>query len=92
MRLQYITVCTYASLSYISAGVMLLPKYQESEHGVENHFQINYLGHLYLTQLLLWKLQESGAENSWSRIINVSSVAHFVGRMDIASIGKRYCV
>lgn len=43
----------------------------------------NYIGHFYLTHLLMPQLI-SGAENSnfYSRIVNVSSCAHFVGKIN----------
>ncbi|OWF43787.1 dehydrogenase/reductase SDR family member on chromosome X-like [Mizuhopecten yessoensis] len=70
-----------------NAGVMFKP-YQETEDQMEYHFQVNYLGHLYLTKLLLWKLCESGADNSYSRIINVSSIVQCVGCIDIERLGE----
>ncbi|XP_069130765.1 polyprenol dehydrogenase-like isoform X2 [Argopecten irradians] len=70
------------------AGVMFMP-YEETENELEHHFQVNYLGHLYLTKLLLWKLRESGADNSHSRIINVSSVVHCVGNINVERLGEK---
>ncbi|KAJ8298115.1 hypothetical protein KUTeg_024646 [Tegillarca granosa] len=69
----------------IIAGVMFKP-YTTTEDGLEYHFQVNYLGHLYLTSLLLDKLKQSGADNSFSRIINVSSVVHVLGSMNIETL------
>jgi len=40
--------------------------------GIETQFQTNYLGHFYLTKLLLSKLEKDG------RIVNVSSLVHHV--------------
>ncbi|XP_069130763.1 polyprenol dehydrogenase-like isoform X1 [Argopecten irradians] len=71
-----------------NAGVMFMP-YEETENELEHHFQVNYLGHLYLTKLLLWKLRESGADNSHSRIINVSSVVHCVGNINVERLGEK---
>ncbi|XP_060067663.1 dehydrogenase/reductase SDR family member on chromosome X-like [Ylistrum balloti] len=71
-----------------NAGVMLMP-YKETEDEMEYHFQVNYLGHLYLSKLLLWKLCESGADNSHSRIINVSSVVQSVGCIDVEMLGEK---
>lgn len=42
---------------------------------VEFHFQVNYLGHFYLTLLLLHKLKQS----TNSRIVNVTSTAFLIG-------------
>ncbi|XP_046578746.1 dehydrogenase/reductase SDR family member on chromosome X-like [Haliotis rubra] len=60
-----------------NAGVMLVP-YSETEDGLETHFQVNYLSHLYLTSLLLNKLKASGKPDRCAHIINVSSVVHWV--------------
>ncbi|KAK3101118.1 hypothetical protein FSP39_001075 [Pinctada imbricata] len=72
-----------------NAGVMFKP-YTLTEDGLEYHFQVNYLGHLYLTDLLIGKLKESGANNS-ARIINVSSIVHNVGRLDVKHLDKKLC-
>ncbi|XP_033743800.1 dehydrogenase/reductase SDR family member on chromosome X-like [Pecten maximus] len=71
-----------------NAGVMFIP-YEETENEMEYHFQVNYLGHFYLTKLLLWKLCESGTDNSHSRIINVSSVVQCVGSIDVERLGEK---
>lgn len=72
-----------------NAGIMFAP-YNETEDGLEEHFQVNYLSHFYLTLLLLDLLKDSGADNSYSRIINVSSVVHQVGSLDIDNLCKRH--
>ena len=70
-----------------NAGVMY-PPYRVTEDGYESQFQINYLSHFYLTQLLLDKLKQSGTDNSWSRIVNVSSCMHLLGSPDLTTYGK----
>lgn len=59
----------------VSAGVMLLPEGRTAD-GFETHFATNYLGHFLLTRLLLETLVHSGKDESYSRILNVSSSAH----------------
>jgi len=54
------------------AGIMALPNYELTKDGIEKQFQINYLGHYYLTRLLIDNL----IKTPYSRIINVSSIAH----------------
>jgi NAD(P)-dependent dehydrogenase (short-subunit alcohol dehydrogenase family) len=56
----------------------------KTEDGFESTFAVNYLAPFLLTNLLL-ELLESGAP---SRIVNVSSVAHFSGHVDLESIEK----
>ncbi|ODM91825.1 Short-chain dehydrogenase TIC 32, chloroplastic [Orchesella cincta] len=59
-----------------NAGIMFEP-YELTEDGFESHFQVNYLSHFLLTQILLPKLKSTGAKKSTCcRIVNVSSVAH----------------
>ena len=61
-----------------NAGVMAIPELRKTKQGLENHVGINYVSHYLLTRLLLPRLIE-GAKRSGqpSRIINVSSDAHF---------------
>ncbi|KAI4465281.1 phosphatidylinositol-glycan biosynthesis class f protein-related [Holotrichia oblita] len=60
-----------------NAGVMCCP-YGKTEDGFEIQFSSNYLGHFLFTILLLPRIIESKS----ARIINVSSVAHKMGKID----------
>ena len=60
-----------------NAGVMAIPK-SATVDGFEMQIGVNHLGHFALTGLLLERLLQSGA----SRVVNVSSLAHRMGRMN----------
>ncbi|XP_062862072.1 dehydrogenase/reductase SDR family member on chromosome X-like isoform X2 [Trichomycterus rosablanca] len=60
-----------------NAAVMLVSE-GKTEEGYERHFAINYLGHFLLTRLLLDILVHSGREEECSRVVNISSSAHYV--------------
>ncbi|GHO89235.1 SDR family oxidoreductase [Dictyobacter formicarum] len=60
-----------------NAGAMYT-KRQESVDGIENSFATNYVGPFLLTNLLLDLLKASAP----ARIINVSSMAHKMGKID----------
>ena len=62
-----------------NAGVMALAKRQVTVDGFEMQFGTNYLGHFALTAQLLPLLR--GAHTA--RIVNLSSVAHRRGRIDL---------
>jgi retinol dehydrogenase-12 len=72
-----------------NAGVFL-PKRTETEDGFETTYQINYLSHFLLTQLLLDGLKKS----EQGRIINLSSSVYKVGRFDPQNLQseKRFSV
>jgi NAD(P)-dependent dehydrogenase (short-subunit alcohol dehydrogenase family) len=58
---------------------------RETADGLELHFGVNYVGHFYLTYLLLPRLRETGA----SRVINVTSAAHEHGRIHFRDLQLR---
>jgi NAD(P)-dependent dehydrogenase (short-subunit alcohol dehydrogenase family) len=60
-----------------NAGVMAIPR-QVTEDGFEMQLATNHLGHFALTGLLLGRLLASAP----SRIVNVSSMVHTIGRFD----------
>lgn len=61
-----------------NGGVMALPDRQVTVDGYEYQFQVDYLSHFLLTGLLLPRLEASGTPNDPSRVLSVSSSAHFV--------------
>jgi NAD(P)-dependent dehydrogenase (short-subunit alcohol dehydrogenase family) len=57
-------------------------KFQKTKDGFEWAFQVNYLGHFLLTRLLIKKLEQSEDP----RIINLSSEAHRMGKIDFDNL------
>ncbi|MGI5849878.1 MAG: SDR family oxidoreductase [Christensenellales bacterium] len=72
-----------------NAGVLRLG-YHKTADGFEQHFGVNHLGHFLLTNRLLDLLVRSAP----SRIINVSSCAHKIGRIHFndVDLNKNYSV
>ncbi|ODM91811.1 Dehydrogenase/reductase SDR family member on chromosome X [Orchesella cincta] len=66
-----------------NAGVMD-DCYGVTVEDMEHHFQINYLAHFLLTNLLLQRMHESGAPGKHSRVVNVSSIAHYGAYIDLS--------
>lgn len=64
-----------------NAGVMFLP-YRETADGVEMQFGTNHLAHFALTGLLLPQLLAAPEP----RVVNVSSIFHKAGRLELADI------
>ena len=64
-----------------NAGIMLVP-YQLTEDGFEQNLGINHLGHFALTGLLVRKLTSTQG----SRIVNISSNAHYAGKVDFSNL------
>jgi NAD(P)-dependent dehydrogenase (short-subunit alcohol dehydrogenase family) len=61
------------------------PDYAETEDGFERTMALNYFSPFLLTHLLL-PLLEKGAP---SRVVNVSSIAHFSGRLDLDNLNGK---
>ncbi|XP_041986595.1 retinol dehydrogenase 12-like [Aricia agestis] len=61
-----------------NAGIMYVD-YKETEDSFETHMAVNHLSHFYLAHLLLPALKKGGKPDSPSRIVNVSSCAHYAG-------------
>ncbi|KAG5672997.1 hypothetical protein PVAND_003078 [Polypedilum vanderplanki] len=74
--------CKNISLLINNAGIMGIP-YVRTKDNFESQMAINYLGHFLLTHLLMPQLIAAGNDsNVNSRIINVSSCAHFAGKIN----------
>ncbi|GAB1863445.1 Dehydrogenase/reductase SDR family member on chromosome X-like isoform X1 [Camponotus japonicus] len=71
-----------------NAAVMFSP-YKETEDGFEEQWAINYLSHFLLTSLLLPLLKAGGHPGDCSRIVNVTSCAHYISDMDFTAINNR---
>ncbi|XP_075165695.1 polyprenol dehydrogenase [Haematobia irritans] len=73
-----------------NAGIMFAP-FKISNEGYESHFAVNFLGHFLLQHLLMPLLKAAGKEDKRSRIVNVSSCAHLIGRINYKDInGEKY--
>jgi NAD(P)-dependent dehydrogenase (short-subunit alcohol dehydrogenase family) len=62
-----------------NAGVMTPPRYKETADGFELQFGTNHLGHFALTGRLLPALLAADRP----RVVTVSSIAHFRGKVDV---------
>jgi len=69
-----------------NAGVMALPKRQQTEDGFEMQLGTNYLGHYALTARLLPQLRRAGAP----RIVNLSSLAHRSGAINFDDLQDKH--
>lgn len=62
-----------------NAGVMATP-HTFTADGHEMQFGTNHLGHFLLTNLLLDSLKRGAKESGWGRVVNVSSIGHWMTR------------
>ncbi|KAL2085918.1 hypothetical protein ACEWY4_019238 [Coilia grayii] len=87
------SICEFAEIIYNTekslhllinnAGVAACP-YSTTADGFEMQFGVNYLGHFFLTFLLLDLLKHSAP----SRIINLSSMVHFMGKINFEDVNS----
>ena len=66
-----------------NAGVMACP-YSKTEDGFEMQFAVNHLAHFLLTNLLLDRLKEAPS----AKIVNVSSLAHMMGKINFDDMNR----
>ncbi len=64
-----------------NAGIMMVP-YGQTEDGFELQFGTNHLGHFALTGLLMERIFETPG----ARVVNVSSNAHYGGKIDFSNL------
>lgn len=75
-----------------NAGIMGQP-FKETQDGFESHFQVNFLSHFLLINLLLPKIIKTATEcRQTGRIINVNAAAMYYARLDLddLQLRKRY--
>ena len=60
------------------------PSYAETEDGIERTMAVNYFAPFLLTNMLLDTMERTGP----SRIVNISSVAHHNGQLDLDNLAK----
>ena len=67
--------------------------FKETVDGFESHFQVNYLSHFLLINLLLPIMTKTAAESGrFGRIVNVSSSAQYDGKVEFGDLELRYDV
>lgn len=63
--------------------------YKLTEDEFESHLAVNYLGHFLLQHLLLPELIKAGKKERKARIVNISSCAHLIGRINYEDINAK---
>jgi len=72
-----------------NAGIMFGPR-KETEDGFECQLATNHIGHFLLSHLLFNNLEAAGTAERPARIVNVSSIAHYLGSwMDFQDLHAR---
>ncbi|XP_034018785.1 retinol dehydrogenase 11 [Thalassophryne amazonica] len=89
------SICQFAEKIYdtekalhylINNAAVMMSSFATTADGYEMHFGVNYLGHFFLTFLLLDLLKHSAP----SRVINVASSAHALGKIQFDDLsGKK---
>lgn len=71
-----------------NAGIMF-GDHEVTEDGIESQLAVNHLSHFYLTHVLLPALKKGGAIEGPSRIVNVTSCAHYPGKVYFEDINMK---
>ncbi|KAL4706199.1 hypothetical protein ACJJTC_018383 [Scirpophaga incertulas] len=71
-----------------NAGIMF-GDYKLTEDNVETQLAVNHLSHFYLTHLLLPALKNGGQVGEISRVVNVTSCAHYPGKIFFDDINMK---
>ncbi|KAF7303833.1 NAD(P)-binding protein [Mycena indigotica] len=68
-----------------NGGIMVPPNQRSTSNGYDLVFLTNVVGHFYLTQLLLPTLLATARAHNTARIVNLTSMAHYVATVDYAT-------
>ncbi|XP_026761035.2 retinol dehydrogenase 11-like [Galleria mellonella] len=71
-----------------NAGIMF-GDYSVTEDGIETQLSVNHIGHFYLTHLLLPALKSAGKVGESARVVNVTSCAHYPGKIYFDDINMK---
>lgn len=71
-----------------NAGIMF-GDFQLTEDGIETQLAVNHMGHFYLTHLLLPALKKGGTIEESARVVNVTSCAHYPGKIYFEDINMK---
>lgn len=84
--------CSITLLFTFTAGVMAVPFQLTDVDRHETHFQVNYLSHFLLINLLLPNMIEAASDRKApiGRIVNVSAAAMYYGKLDLDDLESRY--
>jgi NAD(P)-dependent dehydrogenase (short-subunit alcohol dehydrogenase family) len=87
-RVLYVNVDDDNILFLFAAGIMF-PPYELTEDGFESQFQVNYLSHFLLTDLLLDRIKETAKRSDKiraCRIVNTASEANNGADLDFEDL------
>ena len=73
---------TQVNILICNAGVAAVPL-GHTKQGFEQHIGVNHIGHFYLTQLLLPKLEASATAAAPSRVVVLASLNYLMGTIEI---------
>lgn len=71
-----------------NAGIMF-GDFKLTEDGIETQLAVNHIGHFYLTHLLLPALKKGGTISKSARVVNVTSCAHYPGKIYFEDINMK---